>query len=283
MTKTGWWWCGAADPEAGRCCGVRWRRGVRCCIRRPRREPSRVDAVVLVINVRQWSSNRRMRWRSSRSPRCTTPSIRAHRASGIRWWSMSTPRCWRSRSAGPVRSRGRRARFRGNVPPTGVDASRTVIRHEEGGGRGDRGTDPDHSVRLTAGAPPSGPELSLSRVRRPGRQAHHLHHWARAARRSSQSRAALPAASPRGARRGLSGRRGPDGTLQFRRPTAARSLRCRPPLQAPEILSRSSGHVTRPRAFASARARPTRTGSESAWTLGWAIDVLHPLAGPRRS
>ena len=41
-------------------------------------------------------SSRRTRWPCSPRRHCITSWIRAPRASGTRWWSMLTPRCWRT-------------------------------------------------------------------------------------------------------------------------------------------------------------------------------------------
>ena len=60
-------------------------------------------------SARPWPSSRRTRWPCSRRRPSTTGSIPAPRASGTRWWSMSTPRCWRIRSspASPCSRTGR--------------------------------------------------------------------------------------------------------------------------------------------------------------------------------
>src|SRR5881296_4741574 len=76
-----------------------------------------------VLRKRPPSSSRRPT-RSRSSPRrpCTGASIRVRRVSGIRWWSTSTPRCWRM----PMRRGSRSSRAARAFPRKRPSASRAM-------------------------------------------------------------------------------------------------------------------------------------------------------------
>ena len=148
------------------------------------------------------------------------------------------------------------------------DASRVVMRHDEArAAGGSRGSHPDDSARLAAGAPSSGPRLSLPGLhgpRRagpsspplgPGRPDH-----------SVEPRAPLSSAPSRGPRGGLPGRargrRSAPVPAARRSPAARRAVarrgarRCRRGSTSASRLGRSA---------ASRRARRARAGSGSVW------------------
>jgi len=129
------------------------------------------------------------------------------------------------------------------------------VRREPGGdaarsgwsGRRGRRPHPDHPPSASPGAPPPGPGLPLSRLRPPVRPgASHPSLGARRPDHALEPRAALSPAPPRGPRGGL-----PDGSTSGRR---AQGLR---------LHSRA--------------AIPGWLGERL--DVGWAIDVVHPLAG----
>ena len=188
-----------------------------------------------------------------------------------------------SGSARPVRPRGRRARFRGNVAAPGVrreprgDAARRGRAH-----RGGRGPDADDSAGIAARAPPPRPRLPLSGLRaavRPGPS--HPSLGAGRPDHALEPRAALSPPSPRGARGGLSGR----STARRRasvpatgRPAAAR--RPGPGRSARAIRSRRSARSTTRRGSACTRGRPARPGWASDWI--WATRSTSCIPWPTR-
>ena len=187
-------------------------------------------------------------------------------------------------AARPVGPRGRRARFRGNVPAPGV-------RREPGGDaprrgrarRGGRGPDPDDSPGAAAGAPPPGPGLPLPGLRASAsaRGITSATGPTAARPRSRTSRCSVAGTTAPSTRRATRSSDEPDGALRFRRPDGRPLPEVPPPPRCPPIPSRRSGRGTTRRAFAS-HARTACPG----WLgerldVGWAIDVLHPLAQVR--
>jgi len=164
------------------------------------------------------------------------------------------------------------------------DASRTVMRHDKQG----------HVVAIggrTRTIPPALRRALHHRdrgCRFPGcgvrvAEGHHLHHWAQGGPTTLSNLALLCRRHHRAVHEeGYQAARGPDGTLQFRRPDG------RPLPEAPI----SPGILGDPVAILRTRhdaeglhlnAHTTRPG----WLgerldAGWAIDVLHPLANPPR-
>ena len=165
------------------------------------------------------------------------------------------------------------------------DASRTVMRH------GKRG----HVVAIGARTRTIPPALRRALQHRdrgcrfPGcgvrvAEGHHLHHWAQGGPTTLSNLALLCRRHHRAVHEeGYQAVREPDGALQFRRPDG---------LQLPEVPFTPTcvgDPVTELRARHSAQglhldartAHPDWLGERL--ELGWAIDVLHPLAGPLRS
>ena len=184
------------------------------------------------------------------------------------------------RCARPVRARGRHTRFRGNVPAPGVRCQPRGHAARPGRPRRrSRGADPDDSAGDQTSAASSRPRLSLSRMRNslwsraphpslgPGRAHHAL-----------ESRSTVSPASPRCARRGLSGRSAARRRAAI--PTTGRTGSTGSP-ESPEV----QGDPVR-----LLRARHEEEGlnlhagtTMPGWLgerldVGWAIDVLHPLA-----
>ena len=115
-------------------------------------------------------------------------------------------------------------------------------------------------------------------------QAHHLHHWAQGGPTKLSNLTLLCRRHHRAVHEeGFHVARGPDGTLQFRRPDG------RPLPEVPPSAAGPGDSVAILRARHDADG--VRIGARTAhpdWLgerldLGWAIDVLHPLAGPLRS
>jgi hypothetical protein len=164
------------------------------------------------------------------------------------------------------------------------DASRVVMWHP--GRRADPGRRPPHTHNPARAAPRPAPprsRLPLSRLRRahrPGSPPPPL--GQRRPHDPPQPRPALPPPPPRRARGGLPGR--PRARRPALLPEARRAAAARRP---------ASGHGVRGSSGGAARA-PSRPGLDApprtacpTWCsapldLGWAIDVLHPLADPQR-
>jgi 5-methylcytosine-specific restriction endonuclease McrA len=165
------------------------------------------------------------------------------------------------------------------------DVSRTVMRH------GKRG----HVVAIGARTRTIPPALRRALQHRdrgcrfPGcgvrvAEGHHLHHWAQGGPTKLSNLAMLCRRHHRAVHEeGYQVARRPDGTLGFRRPDG-RSLPEVPP--SPAIVGNPDS-VLRARHDAEGLRIDPRTAHPD-WLgerleLGWAIDVLHPLAGPPRS
>jgi len=164
------------------------------------------------------------------------------------------------------------------------DASRTVMRHDARG----------HVVEIGARTRTIPPALRRALHHRdrgcrfPGcgvrvAEGHHLHHWAQGGPTTLSNLALLCRRHHRAVHEeGYQVARGPDGTLQFRRPDG------RPLPEAPISPGIPGDPVANLRACHAAEglrldAHTTRPG----WLgerldAGWAIDVLHPLANPCR-
>ena len=188
-------------------------------------------------------------------------------------------------SARPVGAGGRGARFPRNVAAPGV-------RREPGGDaarpgrapRGGRRPDPNDPARAAARAPPPGPRLPLPGLRapvRPGASRPPL--GARRPDHALEPRAALSPAPPRGPRGGLPRRTtarrrrsGSGGRTAGPCPRSRRRPRC-PPIRSQAL--RAHHHAQGLRLHART-ACPDWLGERL--DLGWAIDVLHPLANPLR-
>ena len=184
-------------------------------------------------------------------------------------------------SAGPVRPRRRRTRSRGNVPAPGV-------RREPGGdaarrrrpGRGGRRPDPDDSAGDTTSAAPPRPWLSLPGLRsyRSARAITSATGPTVAPPRSRTSRCSVAAITARSTRRAI---RSNDGR------TASFGSGARTAGLLPEVPP-SSGGARRCRAGPAGAERggglaPARADATPGWLgepldVGYAIDVLHPLA-----
>ena len=165
------------------------------------------------------------------------------------------------------------------------DASRVVVRHDQGGRVVEIGA-------RTRTIPPALRRALLHRDRTcrfPGCgvrvvQAHHLHHWAQGGPTKLSNLTLLCRRHHRAVHEeGFHVARGPDGTLQFRRPDG----RPLPEVPPPAVGLGDSEETLRERHDAEGLRIDARTAHPD-WLgerleLGWAIDVLHPLAGPRRA
>ena len=82
---------GRLEPEAGALL-MRWRRPARRCISN---SAPTIPRRLLIRRARRprWGSSRLTRWLSWRRPRSTRDLIQVRRASGIRSWFISMPRC----------------------------------------------------------------------------------------------------------------------------------------------------------------------------------------------
>ena len=117
--RTGWWWCGdGSRRRRGRSCGARWRPGARCSIRRragrkarqaPRHGAAEPEAERPTLTQQQADALALVA--ESALHHALDPGAPADPRSS----SMPPGRPGRSGSPGPVDSRGRRARSRGNV------------------------------------------------------------------------------------------------------------------------------------------------------------------------
>ena len=219
-----------------------------------------------------------------RRPPCTTASIPAPRASATRSWSTSTPRCWRT----PMQP-GQSVLEDGVRVPAGTsqrlacDASRVVMRH-----------DPDGRV-VEVGARTRTIPPALRRAlhhrdrgcRFPGcgvrfGQGHHIRHWAHGGPTTLSNLALLCRRHHRAVHEeGYQVDRDPDGELRFHRPDG----RLLPEVPLPPEVASDPGGALRARHEAEGLDLNARTATPG-WLgerldVGWAIDVLHPLAiGP---
>jgi 5-methylcytosine-specific restriction endonuclease McrA len=115
-------------------------------------------------------------------------------------------------------------------------------------------------------------------------QGHHIHHWAQGGPTTLSNLAVLCRRHHRAVHEeGYQLVRLPDGELQFRRPDGRVLSNIPPPPRVPDdperalrALNGAEGLVLRPRT-----AMPLWLGERL--DLGYAIDVLHPLAEPRRA
>ena len=166
------------------------------------------------------------------------------------------------------------------------DASRVVMRHDEDGRVVEVGA-------RTRTIPPALRRALHHRdrgCRFPGcglsfGQGHHLRHWAHGGPTTLSNLALLCRRHHRAVHEeGYTVDRGPDGTLQFRRPDG----RPLPDVPEPSAVPRDPVHALRE--ANGARGLRLHAGTiASTWLgerldVGWAIDVLHPLtAGPART
>ena len=165
------------------------------------------------------------------------------------------------------------------------DASRTVMRH------GKRG----HVVAIGARTRTIPPALRRALHHRdrgcrfPGcgvrvAEGHHLHHWAQGGPTKLSNLALLCRRHHRAVHEeGYQVARGPDGTLQFRRPDGRPLPEVPPSAAGPgdSVAILRARHETEGLRISAKTAHPDWLGERL--ELGWAIDVLHPLAGPLRS
>ena len=201
-------------------------------------------------------------------------------ASTTRWWSMSTPRSWRIPISPASPSSKTAPRFCRNVPAPGCDASRVVMKHDEDGRIFEVGA-------KTRTIPPALRRALLHRDRScrfPGChgrfcQAHHIRHWAQGGPTTLSNLVLLCRRHHRAVHEeGYQVDRQPDGELRFRRPDGRVIPNVPRPPEAPTdpvgtVRTRNdeAGIVVGPRT-----ATPSWQGERL--DLGYAIDVLHPLA-----
>jgi 5-methylcytosine-specific restriction endonuclease McrA len=163
------------------------------------------------------------------------------------------------------------------------DASRVVMRHDEDGrllevGARTRTIPPalrralhrrDHGCRFPGCGLPFG-------------QGHHLRHWAQGGPTTLSNLALLCRRHHRAVHEeGYQVDRQPDGTLRFRRPDGRPLPEVPPPAAVPAdpVQVLRSGHVAQGLRLHARTACPGWLGEP--FNVGWAIDVLHPLAvGP---
>jgi 5-methylcytosine-specific restriction endonuclease McrA len=164
------------------------------------------------------------------------------------------------------------------------DASRTVMRHDKSG----------HVVEIGARTRTIPPALRRALHHRdrgcrfPGcgvriAEGHHLHHWAQGGPTTLSNLALLCRRHHRAVHEeGYQAARGPDGTLQFRRPDGQllpevpAAIRCEgDPVSMLRVRHAAEGLELGPHT-----TRPGWLGERL--DLGWAIDVLHPSANPLR-
>ena len=270
-TTTAWWWCRVGSRRRrARSCGARWRRGARRSIRR-RGGPRR--------------GCRRSRWRQP-------PTVAQQQADALVLVAESALHHALDPGApgeryqvvvhvdAPVLADPAQPGESALEDGAGVsaetsrrltcDASRTVMRHEKRG----------HVVAIGARTRTIPPALRRALQHRdrgcrfPGcgvrvAEGHHLHHWAQGGPTTLSNLALLCRRHHRAVHEeGYQVARGPDGTLQFRRPDGRPlpEVPLSPAMVGDPVTS--SGRVTTPRVFASMRTRPAPTGSVSAWS--WA-------------
>ncbi len=230
---------------------------------------------------RRWPSNRRMRSRCSPRRPSTTASIPGPRASATRSSSTSTPRYWRTRTSPASRSwRTARAFPAETSQRLACDASRVVMQHGRNGrvvevAPGPGRSRPRYGARSsteTAGATSRAAGVRFG-------QGHHIRHWAQGGPTTLSNLALLCRRHHRAVHEeGYQVQREPDGELRFRRPDG----RPLPEVPPPPELPGDSVEILRARNEADGLRLHARTAMP-AWLgerldVGWAIDVLHPLA-----
>src|SRR5436190_3000314 len=216
---------------------------------------------------RRWPSSRLMRWPCSRRPPSTTGSTPAPRASVTRWWSTS------------VLEDGARVPA-GTSQRLACDASRVVMRHDRDG----RVVEVDARTRTIPPALRRALHHRDRGCRFPGcgvrfGQGHHIRHWAHGGPTTLSNLALLCRRHHRAVHEeGYGLDRQPDGELRFRRPDG----RPLPEVPRPPEVPDDPVKVIRARHDADGLVLHARTATPG-WLgerldLGWAIDVLHPLA-----
>jgi 5-methylcytosine-specific restriction endonuclease McrA len=165
------------------------------------------------------------------------------------------------------------------------DASRTVMRHDKNG----------HVVAIGARTRTIPPALRRALQHRdqgcrfPGcgiriAEGHHLHHWAQGGPTTLSNLALLCRRHHRAVHEeGYQAARGPDGTLQFRRPDRQLlpEVPAAPRCEGDPVSMLRVRHAAEGLELGPHTAHPGWLGERL--DLGWAIDVLHPLANPLRS
>ena len=114
-------------------------------------------------------------------------------------------------------------------------------------------------------------------------QAHHLHHWAQGGPTKLSNLALLCRRHHRAVHEeNYQVARGPDGTLQFGRPDGRPlpEVPLSPPMGGDPVTELRARHDADGLRIGARTAHPDWLGERL--DLGWAIDVLHPLAGPLR-
>ena len=164
------------------------------------------------------------------------------------------------------------------------DASRTVMRHDKQG----------HVVAIggrTRTIPPALRRALHHRdrgCRFPGcgvrvAEGHHLHHWAQGGPTTLSNLALLCRRHHRAVHEeGYQVARGPDGTLQFRRPDGRPlpETPISPGIPGDPVATLRTRHAAEGLRLGAHTTRPGWLGERL--DAGWAIDVLHPLANPCR-
>src|SRR5574341_2030133 len=164
------------------------------------------------------------------------------------------------------------------------DASRVVMRHDADG----RVVEIGARTRTVPPALRRALEHRDGGCRFPGcgarfTQGHHLRHWAQGGPTTLSNLALLCRRHHRAVHEeGYQVERLPDGELRFRRPDG----QLLPEVPAPAAISADPVHALRARHEAQGLSIHPRTATPG-WLgerldVGYAIDVLHPLAGPRR-
>ena len=162
------------------------------------------------------------------------------------------------------------------------DASRTVMRHDKRG----------HVVEIGARTRTIPPALRRALQHRDGgcrfpgcgvriAEGHHLHHWAQGGPTTLSNLALLCRRHHRAVHEeGYQVARRPDGTLQFRRPDgrALPETPLSPPMVVDPVAQLRARHDAEGLRLDPHTSRPRWLGERL--DLGWAIDVLHPLANP---
>ncbi len=165
----------------------------------------------------------------------------------------------------------------------GCDASRVVLRHDVAGRVVEIGA-------RTRTIPPALRRALQSRDRgcrfpgcqSPFGQGHHLRHWAHGGPTTLGNLALLCRRHHRAVHEGgYRVERLADGGLRFRRPDgrALPDVPAPPPVPAAPVEALRARHEAAGLRLHARTARPSWQGERL--DLGWALDVLHPLAGPR--